>query len=178
MIRSFELSRHRRANIWLDHAPPADFTATSVVTCLVKPKMVLPTSRYIAAVELKIPRGPMASYCLLGAELLGADADGLSVVVSVNKVGFPLQSSIALMPDDVKVGLLDEYAGAVTNGVARIAESIGAPNRAILRFRWAAHALVGSSPSEFEKASAIVVQLLTLPADVSEKQVCALLEGS
>jgi hypothetical protein len=36
MMRSLELSRYRRANVWLDEAPPADFGAASVVTQLVK----------------------------------------------------------------------------------------------------------------------------------------------
>jgi hypothetical protein len=80
MKKFFEPSRSRRANVWLDEAPPAGFTATS----------------------------------------------------------------LALQSEEVKVGLLDEYAEAVMDGVTNVAESIGAPTKASIRFRWAAHGLVGS----------------------------------
>lgn len=178
MMQSFELSRHRRVNVWLDEAPPADFTASSFVTLVVKPTAVVEASRRVAAVELNVPHGPSASYALLGAELVEAEVDGLEVVVSVNKVGFPFQASLALKPDEVRVGILDEYANAAASGVTRSAQTVGVPTRASLRFRWAAHGLVGSSPSVFEKASMLVVQLLTLPKDASEEQLRRLLEGS
>jgi len=54
-------------------------------------------------------------------------------------------------------------------------ESIGGPSKASLRFRWAAHSLVGSSPSIFERVSGIVVQLLRLPICASDEQMQALL---
>jgi len=175
MMRSFELSHHRRANVWLDEAPPADFTASSFVTRVVKPRVVVEATRKVAGIELNIPHGPRASYALLGAELGEANVDGLEVVVSVNKVGFPFQQSIALKPDEVKVGLLDEYATAVVAGVAKVAESSGVPTRAALRFRWAAHGLIGSSSSVFEQVSGLVVRLLLLPKGASDGQLLAVL---
>ena len=175
MMRSFELPRHRRANVWLDEAPPADFTATSLLKWVVQPRVVVAATRRIAGVELNIAHGPRASYGLLGAELVDANVDGLEVVVSVNTVGFPFQPSLALQPEEVKVGLLDEYANAAIAGVAKVAESIGAPRKASLRFRWSAHGLVGSSSSVFERMSEIVVQLLTLPRDASTEEIQALL---
>jgi hypothetical protein len=51
----------------------------------------------------------------------------------------------------------------VISGVANVAKAVGAPTRRKLRLGWAAH-LVGSSPWIFEKASGIVLQLLTLPS--------------
>jgi hypothetical protein len=175
MKRSFELSHYRRTNVWLDEAPPADFTATSVVMRLVKPKVATEASRRRAGVELYMPRGPLASYALLGAELVEAPVDALEVVVSVSKAGFPFPLSLASKSDEVRVGLLDEYASAVIDGAVRKVEAVGAPTKASLRFRWAAHGLVGSSPSAFEKASEIVLQLLMLPEGASDDQIRALL---
>jgi hypothetical protein len=175
MMQSFDLSHHRRANVWLDEAPPADFTATSVATRLVKPNMAVAASRRTAGVEIYIPRGPRVSYALLGAELIDTDVDGLEVVVSVNRSGFPFQPSLASKSDEVTVGLLDEYAGAVIAGVEQVAEAIGAPTKATLRFRWAAHGLAGSSPSVFEEASGIVLQFLMLPEGASNEKIRALL---
>jgi hypothetical protein len=174
MKYSFQLPYARRANVWLDEPPPASFSASSTVTRTVKPRAAVDATRKVAAVELNIPHGPTASYALLGAELVDSNVDGLEVVVMVNSVGFPFASSLALKPDDVTVGLLDEYTSAVVAGIEKAGESRGLPTNASLRFRWAAHGVVGSSPSIFEKVSGLVVQLLTLPKGASEGQLAAL----
>jgi len=109
-----------------------------------------------------------------GGRCLAANVDGLEVVVSINKVGFPFRPSLASKSDEVKVGLFDEYASAVIGGAVKVAEVTGAPTKAMLRFRWAAHGLVGSSQSVFEKASGIVLQLLMLPRAASDEQIRAL----
>lgn len=174
-MRSFELSRNRRINMWLDEAPPANFTTSSTLTRLVQSKVVINASRRIAAIEAMIPHGPMASYALLGAELVESNTnDGLQVVVSVNSHGFPFTPSLALKPDIVNVGLLDEYAHAVVAGVEDVAKAIGVPTRSILQFRWAAHGLVGSSPLIFREISNLVVQLLILPRNASDRELEAL----
>jgi hypothetical protein len=160
--------------VWLDEAPPADFTASSTVTRVVRPKMVVHASRRIGGVEINIPHGPRASYALLGAELVESDVDGLEVIVSVGARGLPFAPSLALKPDDVKTGLPQEYGGAVVAGIERVAESSGLPANVSLRFRWAAYGLVGSSPSVFADMSGFVARLLTLPKGASDQQIEAL----
>ncbi|MCC6875847.1 MAG: hypothetical protein IT378_16185 [Sandaracinaceae bacterium] len=171
-----ELSPVRRANVWLDEAPAADFTPSFTVSETLEPRFAATAVRRVAGVEINIDHGPRASYGLLGAELVDAEVDGLEVVVSLNNVGFPLRPSLALQPDEVTIGLLEEYAPAVIAGVQRAIESGGVPSKASLRFRWAAHGLVGSSPSIFERIGAIVVRLLTMPKDVKEADLRLLLE--
>jgi hypothetical protein len=84
-----------------------------MVTRMVKPKVVIDALRRIAAIEINIPHGPKASYAFLGAELVDSDADGIEIAVSVNSRGFPFTLSLALKPEEVKVGLLDEYASVI-----------------------------------------------------------------
>jgi hypothetical protein len=163
MKHSLNLSRHRRANVWLDEAPPAAYTASSVVTKVVTPNVAIDPARRIAGVEFMFPRGPMPADALLGAELVEANVDGLEVIVSVNEVGVPFPASVAVKSDEVKIGLLSEYADAVISGIAKVAETIGAPKRRSLRFGRAAHGLVGSSPRVFEEVSGIVLQMFILP---------------
>jgi hypothetical protein len=136
-------------------------------------KIAFDARRCIAAIEINIPHGPISAYALLGGELVESGVNGLEVVVAVNSLGFPFRSSLAVVPEEVKVGLLDEYAGAVLRGVEKVGESRGLPTKASLRFRWAAHGLLGSSPSIFEKASGLVVQLLALPRKASEEDLMA-----
>jgi hypothetical protein len=142
---------------------------------MVMPRVVVHPSRRIAGVEINISHGPRASYALLGAELVEADVGGLEVIVSVGAKGLPFAPSLALKSDDVKTGLLVEYAGAVVTGIERVAESSGLPANVSLRFRWAAYGLVGSSPSIFADVSGFVARLLTLPKDATEQQIEALL---
>jgi hypothetical protein len=143
---------------------------------LVKPKKVVDASRRIAAIEMMVPYGPMPAYALLGGELAEADVDGLEVNVSVNPKGVPFAPSLAVESDETYVGLPDEYVGGVFSGVEKLADSIGLPTKAALRFRWAAHGLVGSSSFMFEKVSGLVIRLLTLPKGAREKEVTALVE--
>lgn len=174
--RSFELSRFRRANVWINEVPPAEFMAVSIVRRTLKPKATINATSQKVGVEIYIPHGSKASYGVLGAELVESETDGLEIIVSVNNGGNPFRPSLASKSDEVIVGLLDEYADAVIGGIIKAAEVVGAPTNASLRFRWAAHGLVGSSHSIFESASAIVLQLLLLPKEPSDEQIVALFD--
>jgi hypothetical protein len=174
MMRSFELPHYRRANVWLGETLPGGFTAISVLTTLLKPKVAIAPSYLTAAVELLIPRGPTTSYALLGAELAVSETDGFEVVVAVNNVGSRFNSPFVLTPDEAMVGLPDEFAIAVHRGALTLAETVGAPTRVTLRYAWAAHGVVSSSPAVFEMASAIVLKLLMLPTGASDDLIRAL----
>jgi hypothetical protein len=170
-----DLPFHRRANVWLGEPPPGNFTASSVITKTIQPRVAIAARQTIAAVELYIPHGPKTSYALLGAEFTRTDVDGLQLIVCVNKIGFPSAGSIASKTDDVQIGLLEEYAAAVINGAATVAEGVGAPIGGELRFQWSAHGLVGSSPSIFQRASAIVLRLLMMSNDCTDDEIRALI---
>jgi hypothetical protein len=171
MKRPFELSRYRRANVWLDEAPPAEFTPASTVRRIVKPTWVLAATRTIAGVELKVPRGSGSSYALLGAELVESDLDGLEVVVAVNNTGVPFRGSLAPQSDEVRTGLPEEYVTAVVAGVEKFAASNAVPEKAALQFRWAAHGMVGSSPAIFRETSVLVLKVMMLQRNASDEDV-------
>lgn len=172
---SFNMSGHRRANVWLDEEPPTAYRASSVESKIVKPRTLIEAKRRIAAVEVIIAHGARSSYAFLGAELLKADLEGLEVVVSVNKAGAPFAASLAGKLDEVRIGLPDEYAKAVVSGAVKIAEAVGTPMSRKLWFRWAAHGFVSSSPAIFEQVSGTVLQLLTL-SSAADDQIRALIE--
>jgi len=170
-------TRSRRANVWLDEAPPASFTASSIVKRVVKPKKAILTSHRIAAIEMMLPRGPYIGYALLGGELVESDIDGLEVVVSVNSRGARFKSSLVPMGDEGMIGLEDEYVKGVLAGIEQMNESSGLPSGASLRFRWAAHGEAGSSIKVFAGLSGLVVHLLTLRKGVSEKEITDIVLG-
>jgi hypothetical protein len=175
-MRSLTLSKYRRAHVWLDEAPPADYAAVALLTRTMRASKAVTPGRRIAAVEIAVPRGPVTPYALLGGRLTDADVDGLELVLSINPTGRTLVPSLATPPDHVQTGLPDEYADAIFSAAEDLAASDGLPSQASLRFEWAAHAASGSSPLAFRQACRLVLQLLMLPADASDGDIDALFE--
>jgi hypothetical protein len=178
MKRSLNLNNGKRAQLWLDEAPHADFLASTVVKRLVMPTRVVSASRRIAAVEFVIPLGGMIAYGLLGGELVHSDVDGLEVVVSVNPEGAPFRSSLMTRGEEMSVGLIGEYAEGVVKGVERANDICGLPSGGILRFRWAAHGIYGSSRLIFESLGGLIVRLLTLKKDATEEDTKDILDSA
>jgi hypothetical protein len=177
MKHSFQLTPFRRANVWIDEAPPTEYVASSIVRTVVMPRTAIDIERTIACVEVNFFHGARSSYALLGAELIEAESDGFEVCVSVNGDGPLFGRALARGLDEVRIGLPSEYAQAVISRASRFAESIAAPSKRKLWFRWAAHGLVGSSPLIFEQVSGIVAQLLFGPSVWDESQIRALFEN-
>jgi hypothetical protein len=175
-MMSFELSGYRRANVWLDELPPVGFLPTSLNTNTVLGTGQVTAFRQMVAVELYVPHGPTVSYALLGADIVPKVIDGLEIVVGVSEGGPPYPSALASKVDQVKIGLPSEYATAVAEGAMRVVELGGGPVNASLRFRWAAHGVVGSSRAIFRRASEILVRLLVLPVGAADEQIRLLLE--
>jgi hypothetical protein len=144
-----------------------------MVTRLIKPQVVIDASRRVAGVELRLKPGP-SSYALLGAELSNSNVSGLGVTVSVGSRESTFTPSLAFKSDDIQTGLPDEYVEAVMAGAVKVANSTGLPTNSTLWFRWAAHGLVGSSPSIFERVGSLVARLLTVPKNASSEQLRAL----
>jgi hypothetical protein len=142
----------------------------------VKPKIRIAASRKLAAIEINIPHGPVASYALLGAELADADVEGLKVIVPISSIGSRISPSLAPKSEEVRLGLPEEYASAVFKGVEKLAESNGLPTNMAMRFSWAAHGEVSSSRSVFENVSGLVVRLFALPDVPSKGQVSAIFD--
>jgi hypothetical protein len=159
VICHLKLSRHRTARVWLDESPRAQYVPTAVMRRVVSSGLSMPPVIRLAGVELVVPRGAMASYGLLGAELLEGTEQGDVVTVAVARTDSPMPDSLAGTLDDVRVGLPEEYASAVISGVERLVHG-GAHFGGELAFRWAAHGLVGSSGPFFADLAELVGKLL------------------
>jgi hypothetical protein len=173
MIQQLQLSRHRKAKVWFGEPPNAEYSPTGVIRRVISTGTFKPAPIHVVAVELMVPRGPMASYGLLGAELLDNGRHDGEVSVAVNRRGFPMDQSQAAMPDDVRIGLLDEYAEAVVSGVEAVVHD-GWGFAGELSFKWAAHAAIGSSPAIFAELSGLVARLLARTTEPSERDLVAL----
>jgi hypothetical protein len=154
------LSRHRKARVWLDEVPSAEFEPTGFVRREVSRGSSPIPAKGIAAVELMVPRGATASYGLLGAQMLDSERHVGEVTVGILGDGPPMLDSLALMPDNVRVGLLEEYVDGVVLGVKGVVKT-GWHFEGNLHFRWAAHGTVGSSSAFFAEIASLVARLLS-----------------
>lgn len=172
-MQQLQLTRHRKARLWIGEPPRAEFSPTSFVRRVVSAGFAEAPAIRIAAVELIVPRGPVASYGLLGAELLDNGSGDGEVSVAVNNNGFAMQGSLAATADDVRIGLLNEYAEAVISGVEEVVRG-GWRFTGELAFRWAAHAAAGSSPAIFADLGSLVARVLARRMEPSESDLVAL----
>lgn len=173
MMRALGLSRHRRARVWLGELPNAEYLPTDFIRRVVSVGSASPPAGRVAAIELMVPHGPNASYGLLGAELLESGRIDGELSVAVSGTGLPMLESLAAMPDDVRIGLPNEYANAVVSGVERVVNA-GWRFEGELTFRWAAHAAVGSSSAFFAELAALVAGLLAKRSPPSEDELYAM----
>lgn len=120
----------------------------------------------------------MIGYALLGGELVPSDVDGLEVAVSVHSDGPRFKSRLVPIGDEALVGLDEEYVKGVFTGIDKVNEANGLPTGASLRFHRAACGMGGSSNLMFGRLSYLIVQLLTLPEEVSEKEISDLVDKS
>jgi hypothetical protein len=116
----------------------------------------------------------MASYGLLGAEWLDNGQVTGTVTVGINGTGFPMKEPLVPTSEDVRVGLLGEYADAVVSGFERVVNE-GWSFSGEVNFRWAAHSVAGSSQAFFSDLSVLVAQLLRRPVAPSEDDLVSML---
>lgn len=160
------LTQHRKARVWLAEFPEARVEFEAASERVVETDAMPLDEVRRAGVEILIPRGPRALYGLLGAELRPNRIGELRVRVltcSGNRRRF--KDAIALASDEVYVGLPDEFAAAVIEGVVEQNKRPGGLASGELVFQCAAHGLVGSSPTIFKWLSAVLVRILNLSAE-------------
>ncbi len=127
-----------------------------------------------AAMEIFLPHGGFAGYGLLGAEFVPDHSQYLTIQVATGATSVrQVNWALAALVDDVRVGLPDEYADAVLKGAGGQELLSGG----VLRFAWAAHGMVGSSPMIFLRLATAVVRLISQNATLlSDEELAALLQ--
>jgi hypothetical protein len=160
MIVTIDPDAKRKMRIWCWELPDTRYAPISTISTSIKvTKEKVPTIEQIA-VELLVRTGPRSLYGLLGAHFTPRDNKSLEMEVAISdRIGPQFSDSLAGHSDDVRVGLPDEYAGAVLEGAAMLAKEESQLSGQIL-FCCAAHGRVGSSAAIFEQLSKMVVSLM------------------
>ncbi len=174
---AFELSRERRARIWL--ASPEEHTVqpSSTRVLSIKPSVRVKEHRSLVVVEMLAHTGGRFEYGLLGAAVVASSGttDDIALEVSVTASTGPIfHHSLAGTLDTVRWGLPSEYADAVVAGARDAMLGEGGPDVARVRFEYAAHGHVGSSSVCFGRLARLVMRLLSTP---NEEDLRRIVEG-
>jgi hypothetical protein len=155
-----ELSKHRKARVWLKDLP-AVFTPEAAFENIIEAgvETAIATS---AAIEIWEPKGPFPGYGLLGATFTpNHSLRELKISVGVLEGGQAYTEAIALPPDIVQVGLRMEFAQSVFEGAA-IAAREALSVAGDLTFSCAACGRTGSSRAILKRLASLVVRVIRL----------------
>ena len=144
---------------WLEATYPV--RSTLIRTVVAQNDTGMANSR--VAVELLVPYSGMTHYGLLGATFEAMEGSQLVIRVDTSApASYLVAGTLASRIDEIRAGLLDEYASAVIDG------AITSPTRdrlgaGYLHFGYAAHSSAGSAPIVFSRLARLVVAALTTP---------------
>jgi hypothetical protein len=162
VVAELELTRYRRARYWDGAWPEQIYDAGGVLTRELEAAF-RPMQDRLVAIEAVVPRGPRVMYGMLGGRYQAKTAGDLVVVVEYMPVGSELGerfvSPIAIASDVPIVGLPEEFAEAVVEGVHDVGPT-ERPGSGTLTFACAAHSLSGSSPLIFRALGRVVATLI------------------
>lgn len=169
--------RQAKARVWLDALPDWPCPPSQVVEETVPAEGSRCDGPRRAAVEWLAHTGGHFPYGLLAAEFVPQESNRLLLQTLVSADEGPcFPASLAGVTDNVRFGLIAEYAGGVMDSALE-AEAALRLGSGVLRFHHTAHGEVGSSTNWFRRLTGLVVQLLCLDASiVTAEQVARLFE--
>lgn len=175
-MRKFHIPRLGSLRIWGCTSPP--------IICLGEPFELVTLGSKGDALPMKTvtlewfaPAGGRYFYGLLGAQLLPAVSDHLTVLISA-KASHEAQFKSSLMDvalDVPLVGLPTEYFGAVGEGFQLASETMLSIASGVLKVHCAAYSDVGSSHFVFRRLAAVLMRLIHLPdIKLTEEEIISL----
>jgi hypothetical protein len=146
---SIEVSRSRRARLWLDALPDAKIQSDGVISRSYSAVAHRASPPHEVAIEFVTPTGPRAIYGLLGAQFTETAGTELLLDVAFGGPGVQFRSPLSYAFDVPRVGLPRDYSIAALAGVeAAFDERTPTPGR--LSICCAAHS-DGSSEALFHR---------------------------
>ena len=170
------LSRYRKARIWLGTLPELKYPVVKVLSRPKDAKKVDISEVRRTAIEMLIPTGGRFIYGLLKAEFTPANSGEFSIKVATSaNTGNPVDWSLAASVDEVYAGIPLEYSESVIEGALSASDILGS---GILCFEGGAHGALGSSNRIFRHLATTAVRILVCPLDsISEENLTAIVAG-
>jgi hypothetical protein len=172
MVREIDLGTASRVRLWMGELPEIRSKCDRPVALSFPAEPRSDANPRSVAVEILVNTGPRWLYALLGAEFTPHDAVTLDVTIcSDDELGQTFENAMALPSEEVRVGLLPEYTGAIAAALARYSADMRALGAGGLVFRCAAHGKYGSCESLFSGLGAVILSLLPADSSVSDELV-------
>ncbi len=166
-MMSFELSKHRRARVWVDEVLPCEFAAGDSIQKEIEAAVPCDPVLSTIAVELFVPEGGRFSYGLLGGRFsMSSSTPGkVSLIVNVDGKGLKYPSALSGQLDDVRIGLPREYASAVIESLERemVEQRVFPAGQLVVSC--AAHGLIGSNRGIFRRLAKLLIRAMNLRSD-------------
>jgi hypothetical protein len=178
MMRLIDCCRHARARFWIDELPDARSNCAETLKHVYATETMERIGREQVAVEIYWPTGGRALYGLLGVRFAPAESGQLCVEICQDPAaGRTFMDSIAVLQDDVRVGLLPEYASAVAATISIEENTLARLPPGRLVFDCGAHGLAGSAWVVFQALTSVLLELLLAHEAPSDDLVCELLRS-
>lgn len=160
---TLDLPFHNKARVWIGDLPQSFYSVDRIIERVIdldKPSL---KSTHRAAIEMIVPRGARNIYGLLGAEMLPNKLNCIGVqIFTSNQEGEPLVESLAHSLDDPRVGLPNEYAYSIIDGVLAAKEEDKVFSSGEIKFNCAAYSPISSCEFIFKHLSQAVTKILSL----------------
>jgi hypothetical protein len=167
-VRTLTVGKLGRARLWINEHAGATIEPTGKVSRCVSAGMN-PFTCKRATIEAMLPRGARCEYGLLGIKIEQSQemTDLLLEVTWSNEYPCQFVTPLARPMEDAHVGLPQEFASAVLEGLERGTRSLCAPG--VVRVSEAAFGTVGSSPRIMRQLSELVAILSHVHTDSDDK---------
>lgn len=173
-MQIIDLGFHGEARVWLEETLFLSYPALDLIEKDIKIglRKELESSK-TAILEVLFYASPRFFYGLLGVEFVPNNTGKLSIQLKVSTENENLYTnSIAKEVDTVRVGLPEEYAQSVIDGImdSLTEANIELFGSGLIQIEQAAHAEISSSNKTFRNIAATAIQLLLLDRTNSEKE--------
>ncbi|WP_127529793.1 hypothetical protein [Paenibacillus kobensis] len=157
------LGAYKRGRLWLDESPLLPYSSQSTVEKTFIQKNGLQSSPCRLTIELVLRAGMISKYAFIGVTYSPSNEGKLVVKAEVgHENGTIIEDIIALKPDEVRLGIPEEYITAIVDEIHKLVSDANdlLPSGTLI-IHTGAHGLVGSSQMSFRKAIRVVLNLLT-----------------
>jgi hypothetical protein len=156
----------RKAQIWLDEVPPASFITQTIHEVTVDMEEATNTicrQSHLAAIELRLFQGSRPTYGFLGAIFSPEETQKLIIQVAVGESEIPnFQTSIAVAPEIIQVGLSEEYISAIFKQASEMQKKCSSIRSGRITFKYGAYGVFSSNSSIFGFLSQTVMLTIDL----------------
>lgn len=171
-MRELQIGRFGKARVWINEESGAWYEPVRVAERTAR--AITRSERRRLAIEIFLPRGARAEYGLLGGYFVPAPDDVFKACVGVAPNGPTFNGALGGSIDAVHVGLLEEFAESVIDGL--LARRPAGFIAGTFTIDEAAYGSVGSSPRLFFSLAHVLGGLLDVPMPISDDLMAAAVE--